>query len=348
MKQTKSKKSMKQFLTLMLAFIMVFTGMGIGSWGVDTAWASDWDGTAISKPSQSKDGTYQISSAAELAWFAGLVNGTLDGVDKNPAANAVLTADINLNEHTVSIGTAATAYGGIFDGAGCVIRSLRINNNVSDSNSNRAFFDTIRNATIKQLEIEGAVVEGCCFGVLVCTASGSNTIFKCAVRKSKLKSNSSNSGIICASLNKGTSVTDCYSLNNSLEYTGTISGIAGLVGNAKSNTTLQNCYVAGLEYSAADSKQSPILARKATNTVIKNCFFASDNEQETTAIGEKKTIAWLKSDEAITALGASYKKDSENKNTLAETTFEVEKLNVTTEDTAEGRARAEDIRNTEN
>lgn len=33
-------------------------------------------------------------------------------------------------------------------------------------------------------------------------------------------------------------------------------------------------------------------------------------------------------------------KDSENKNTLAETTFEVEKLNVTTEDTAEGHARA--------
>ena len=31
---------MKQFLTLMLAFIMVFTGMGIGSWGVDTAWAA--------------------------------------------------------------------------------------------------------------------------------------------------------------------------------------------------------------------------------------------------------------------------------------------------------------------
>ena len=39
MKQTKSKKSMKQFLTLALAFVMVFTGMGIGSWGVDTAWA---------------------------------------------------------------------------------------------------------------------------------------------------------------------------------------------------------------------------------------------------------------------------------------------------------------------
>ena len=37
MKQTKSKKSMKQFLTLALAFVMVFTGMGIGIWGVDKA-----------------------------------------------------------------------------------------------------------------------------------------------------------------------------------------------------------------------------------------------------------------------------------------------------------------------
>ncbi len=43
MRKTKSKKSMKQFLTLMLAFVMVFTGMGIGNWGVDTAWADTTD-----------------------------------------------------------------------------------------------------------------------------------------------------------------------------------------------------------------------------------------------------------------------------------------------------------------
>ena len=178
----------------------------------------------------------------------------------------------------------------------------------------KLFFCGISSAVIKQLEIENATLEGRCFGVLVSTASGSSTIFKCAVRNSKLKSNSSYSGIICGILNKGTSVTDCYSLNNSLEYTGTISGTTGLVGQAKSGTTLQNCYVAGLNYGAADSKQSPILAKKASGTVIKNCFFASDNEQESTTIGEKKTIAWLKSDDAITALGSSYKKDSGNKN----------------------------------
>ena len=36
-----NKNLTKQILTLMLAFVMVFTGMGIGSWGVDTAWANE-------------------------------------------------------------------------------------------------------------------------------------------------------------------------------------------------------------------------------------------------------------------------------------------------------------------
>ena len=39
MRQTTNKNLTKRILTLMLAFAMVFTGMGIGSWGVDTAWA---------------------------------------------------------------------------------------------------------------------------------------------------------------------------------------------------------------------------------------------------------------------------------------------------------------------
>ena len=39
-----NKNLTKQILTLMLAFVMVFTGMGIGSWGVDEAWADGlWD-----------------------------------------------------------------------------------------------------------------------------------------------------------------------------------------------------------------------------------------------------------------------------------------------------------------
>ena len=40
---------------------------------------------------------YQIGTAAELYWFAGLVNGTLEGVEKNASADAILTTDITVN-----------------------------------------------------------------------------------------------------------------------------------------------------------------------------------------------------------------------------------------------------------
>ena len=46
-----------------------------------------------------KDTVYEISNAGQLYWFAGLVNGTLDGVKQNTSANAILTANITVNEN---------------------------------------------------------------------------------------------------------------------------------------------------------------------------------------------------------------------------------------------------------
>ena len=37
------------------------------------------------------DEVYEISNAGQLYWFAGLVNGTLSGVEQITSANAVLT-----------------------------------------------------------------------------------------------------------------------------------------------------------------------------------------------------------------------------------------------------------------
>ena len=60
-----------------------------------------WAEITPTKPS-SGDGTsanpYQIGTAEELYWFAGLVNGTLtDGTAQNTSANAVLVNDITVN-----------------------------------------------------------------------------------------------------------------------------------------------------------------------------------------------------------------------------------------------------------
>ena len=46
-----------------------------------------------------KDTVYEISNAGQLYWFAELVNGTLDGVEQNTLANAILTANITVNEN---------------------------------------------------------------------------------------------------------------------------------------------------------------------------------------------------------------------------------------------------------
>ena len=46
-----------------------------------------------------KETVYEISNAGQLYWFAGLVNGTLDGVEQNTLANAVLTTNITVNEN---------------------------------------------------------------------------------------------------------------------------------------------------------------------------------------------------------------------------------------------------------
>ena len=72
-----------------------------------------------SKPANG-DGTssnpYQISNAAELYWFAELVNGNLtDGTDQNVAACAKLTENITVNSNVLNPdGTLNTANAGSF------------------------------------------------------------------------------------------------------------------------------------------------------------------------------------------------------------------------------------------
>ncbi|MEH2910239.1 hypothetical protein V7T00_12195 [Segatella copri] len=91
---------------------------------------------------------YQISNAAELYWFAGLVNGTLpDGGGKDASANAILTDNITVNEGVLDavnkgqvsesdfiewkpIGTYDSydaVYTGTFDGQGHTISGLYFN-----------------------------------------------------------------------------------------------------------------------------------------------------------------------------------------------------------------------------
>ena len=96
------------------------------------------------------DGAYQLTNAGNLFWFAKHVNET------DPAANAVLAADIDLESREwTPIGNASTPYTGLFDGQNYKITNFKMTIN-EPSNSN-GFFGEIRNTTVKNFSISGDV-----------------------------------------------------------------------------------------------------------------------------------------------------------------------------------------------
>lgn len=133
-----------------------------------------------SKPSTgngSSDSPYQISTAAQLYWFAGLVNGDASlctgDVTQNTSANAVLTANITVNKDllasvnedgTVKDGKTVVnwkpigyvkslndmvEYNGIFDGQGHTISGLYVN----DSDMQRVALFGLITGTIKNVGV---------------------------------------------------------------------------------------------------------------------------------------------------------------------------------------------------
>ena len=91
---------MKRLLLQFIIILSLATLCTMQAWGQTATTITPTQPTA---GDGSSGNPYQISSAAELYWFAALVNGTLtDGTSKNVAACARLTADITLNSGTFS------------------------------------------------------------------------------------------------------------------------------------------------------------------------------------------------------------------------------------------------------
>ena len=108
-----------------------------------------WDGVSTKQPAQT-DGAYQIGTAEELAWLAMNVNnGTA------ASANAVLTADIDLNnKEWIPIGNITNKYAGTFDGKGHTVKNMSI------TVVERAigFFGAVVDGNIKNLTVSGNII----------------------------------------------------------------------------------------------------------------------------------------------------------------------------------------------
>ena len=201
---------------------------------------------------------YQITSAAELYWFAGLVNGTLTDVTKNSSACAKLMNDITVNNNLLDrityktdddgnltnevanggnfiswtpIGAANNGYQGTFDGNGKTISGLFFNDS---QKSHVGLFDNIYMATIRNVGVVDSFFFGehyvggvCAFGVDGTITGSYNT---------GVVSGEGCVGGVCGT---GSSVTITDSYN-----TGSVSGnddVGGVFGYGE-NCTINNCY----------------------------------------------------------------------------------------------------------
>ena len=99
-----------------------------------------------------KDGVYQIGSAEDYYAFVELVNGG------EKAANAILTADIDLGTYNTKIATNNSNYLGIFDGAG---HTITIDLSEGTDGEGPALFRSIDQCSIiKRLKVQGTLRAG--------------------------------------------------------------------------------------------------------------------------------------------------------------------------------------------
>lgn len=214
--------------------------------------------TQPSEGDGSVENPYQITSAAELYWFAGLVNGTLTDGTQNNSACAKLMNDITVNDNLLKnitykkdesgnltnevanggnfiswtpIGAANNGYQGTFDGNGKTISGLFFNDS---QKSHVGLFDNIYMATIRNVGVVDSYFFGehyvggvCAFGVDGTITGSYNT---------GVVSGEGCVGGVCGT---GSSVTITDSYN-----TGSVSGnddVGGVFGYGE-NCTINNCY----------------------------------------------------------------------------------------------------------
>ena len=244
-----------------------------------------------------KETVYEISNAGQLYWFAGLVNGTLDGVKQNTLANAILTANITVNENLLDslqydtegnvsngsdfitwtpiadwMGNRTTQYSGTFDGNNKTVSGLYFN---GDSTCIGLFGSSESDGNIKNVGVVDSYFKGNDHVGGVC-GNNAGTITNCynAGNLTAIESSATIGGI--CGYNNGGTIANCYN-TGTVTATGTVASVGGVCGC--STELILNCYNIGTVTAASsDADISGICGYNFGP--IKNCYYLADTEDE--------------------------------------------------------------------
>ena len=272
----------------------------------------------------SKDDVYEIGNAGQLFWFAGLVNGTLDGVEQNTLANAILTANITVNENLLDslqydtegnvsngsdfitwtpiadwMGNRTTQYSGTFDGNNKTVSGLYFN---GDSTCIGLFGSSESDGNIKNVGVVDSYFKGNDHVGGVC-GNNAGTITNCynAGNLTAIESSATVGGI--CGYNNGGTVTNCYN-TGTVTATGSVASVGGVCGC--SIAPISNCYNIGTITATSSSADISGICGYYFGP-IKNCYYLADTEDEnggkTTAQFASGEIAYLLSQGCSTGEG---------------------------------------------
>lgn len=234
-----------------------------------------WDGTTLTEP-RCEDNVYQLSSGAELAWFAAKVNGG------DYKLSAKLVSDIDLCGHDwtpIGGSKSNTAYQGTFAGDGHTIDGLYINNTLTY----QALFGYTTNSHISGITVDGEVSAKQYVAGIVALMGAKSTVDRC-VNKATIIGTSSYVGGVTGSVSQATStLTNSYNLG---DITGT-SSCGGVAGYNHKNAVIENVFNLG---TVTGNKVAACIGGTAAKDKAKNLFATQEydiTEGQTTVTDEQ-------------------------------------------------------------
>ena len=240
----------------------------------------------------SVDEVYEISNAGQLYWFAGLVNGTLSGVEKNISANAVLTADIVVNENILKSdgtlnegnfkewtpigtdGTSSNVYTGTFDGRKYTISGLYFNQEAHYIGLFGANSGKIANVGILDSYFYGQPYRGNWVGGVCGYNTNQGAITNCY--NTGIVRGSEAVGGVCGS-NSGI-ITNCSNTGNVGENDDSVGGVSG-----NNYGTIANCNNAGIV--SGKSYVGGVCGKNYNGGTVTNCNNTGEVEGTSYYIG---------------------------------------------------------------
>ena len=228
---------------------------------------------------------YQISNAAELYWFARLVNGGGDA-----SANAILTDNITVNTGVLDenknlaskgdltewepIGTCDVPYTGTFDGKGYTISGLYFNN---PSESNVGLFGYIEaNGKISNVGVLDSYFKFDMLGGGVCGTNNGGELQNCSNSSTVIGNRIA--GGVCGTTYSGGTIKNCKNTG----YVKGTSDFAGGVCGYNSGTSIINCFNEG----TVEGEGCVGGVCGINHNVINYCYYLSDTA--TGGIGNQK------------------------------------------------------------